>query len=58
VPEGDFAEHAQLRAAAIILRDSKAERITGEDWARIGKMLNCSWLSLYAVVNGKTLATR
>ena len=56
VPEREFAEHAQLRATAMILRDSKGGRITNDDWERIGKLLNRSWLSLYAVVNGKTLA--
>jgi len=58
VPERELAEHAQLRATAMILRDSKGDRITGEDWERIGKLLNRSWLALYAVVNGKTLARR
>lgn len=58
VPERELTEHAQLRATAMTLRDSKGDRITNEDWERIGKMLNRSWLSLYAVVNGKTLARR
>jgi hypothetical protein len=58
LPEREFVEHAQLRATAMFLRDSKGDRITGEDWERIGKLLNRSWLSLYAVVNGKALAGR
>ncbi len=56
VPAFQFSEHAQLRAEAMIFRDSKGDRITDDDWRKIGALLDRSWLSLYAAVNGAVLA--
>jgi hypothetical protein len=43
-----FAEHARLRADAMVLRDDRDAAITEADWARIGAMLDQSWKSLKA----------
>ena len=51
LPLEAFAEHARLRAEAMALRDEKGERITGEDWARIGGILERSWRALRQAVN-------
>ena len=51
VPVEAFAEHARLRAEAMALRDEKGWRITEEDWARIGGMLERSWVALRQAVN-------
>lgn len=56
IPALQFSEHAQLRAEAMIFRDSKGDRMTDEDWRKIGALLDRSWLSLYAAVNGAELA--
>jgi hypothetical protein len=48
VPVEKFAEHARLRAEAMVLRDDKGSAITEEDWTRIGAMLDQSWKSLRA----------
>jgi hypothetical protein len=40
----DFAEHARLRAEAMLLRDA------GGDWDRIGGLLDASWVSLRKAV--------
>ena len=46
-------EHAQLRAEAMRIRDTKAETggVTEEDWAKIGELLRASWQSLSKAVN-------
>jgi hypothetical protein len=41
----EFAEHARLRAEAMLLRDA------GGDWGRIAEMLDRSWVSLHDAVN-------
>jgi hypothetical protein len=48
LPAERFAEHARLRAEAMILRDDKGSAITEADWTRIGAMLDQSWKSLKA----------
>jgi hypothetical protein len=52
-PAGRFAEHARLRAAAMEIRDARAEQggVTEEDWRRIDELLHGSWRSLHAAVN-------
>jgi hypothetical protein len=52
-----FAEHADLRAEAMEIRDSKAEQggVSEEDWARIDDLLHRSWRSLHDVVNRNSL---
>jgi hypothetical protein len=53
VPAARLAEHARLRAAAMEIRDTKAERggVTEEDWRRIDELLHASWRSLHQAVN-------
>ena len=48
-----FKGHADLRAAAMEIRDTKAEQggVTEEDWAHIDDLLHRSWRSLHAAVN-------
>ncbi len=48
-----FKEHADLRAEAMEIRDTKAEQggVTEEDWAHIDDLLHRSWRSLHAAVN-------
>jgi len=48
-----FAEHARLRAEAMTIRDTKADRgeVSEADWARIDELLHDSWRSLFNVVN-------
>ncbi|HEX8723160.1 MAG TPA: hypothetical protein VF736_21260 [Pyrinomonadaceae bacterium] len=48
-----LAEHARLRAEAMEIRDTQAERggVNEEDWARIDELLHRSWRSLHAAVN-------
>jgi hypothetical protein len=47
-----FAKHARDRAEAMLLRDSRAEAgsVSEEDWARIGALLDSSWVSLQRAV--------
>ena len=47
-PEDLFAEHAKLRAEAMLMRDERAEsgRLTEEDWRKIQELLDRSWISL------------
>jgi len=54
VPSEKFAEHARLRAEAMVLRDDRSTEITDEDWRKIGDMLNRSWQSLHEAVNATT----
>jgi hypothetical protein len=53
VPAGRLAEHARLRAEAMEIRDTKADRggVTEEDRRRIDGLLRGSWRSLHAAVN-------
>ena len=53
LPAERFAEHARLRAEAMEIRDTKADRggATEEDWRRIDELLQQSWRSLHAAVN-------
>jgi hypothetical protein len=55
LPSERFAEHARLRAAAMEIRDTKAEQggVTEEDWKRIDELLHGSWRSLHAAVNSE-----
>ena len=52
-PAARFAEHARLRADAMLLRDVRAEAgaLKPQDWDRIDGMLRTSWRSLWDVVN-------
>jgi len=51
-PSELFAEHASARAEAMLIRDTRQEegKVTEQDWARIGALLDASWTSLQAVV--------
>ena len=53
VPAERLAEHARLRAAAMEIRDTKAEQggVTEDDWRRIDELLHDSWRSLHHAVN-------
>ncbi|HEV3471486.1 MAG TPA: hypothetical protein VG148_19320 [Pyrinomonadaceae bacterium] len=53
VPAERLAEHARLRAAAMEIRDTKAEQggVTEDDWRRIDELLRDSWRSLHQAVN-------
>ena len=55
VPSERLAEHARLRAEAMAVRDTKAERggVTEEDWKKIDELLHGSWRSLHTVVNSE-----
>jgi hypothetical protein len=46
-------EHGRLRAAAMTIRDTKAEQggVTEEDWQKIDELLHSSWRSLHNAVN-------
>jgi hypothetical protein len=47
VPTERFSEYARLRTEAMVLRDSKRETITEEDWAQINGLLETSWTELH-----------
>lgn len=51
-PEELFAEHAQARAEAMLIRDERQEAgaVTDQDWSRIGSLLDTSWASLHDAV--------
>jgi hypothetical protein len=53
MPAERFAEHAQLRAEAMTIRDTNADTggVTEADWAKIDELLHLSWRSLKAAVN-------
>lgn len=53
LPAEKFAEHARLRAAAMLLRDEKAAAggVSEADWRRIDELLRAAWQSLHAAVN-------
>ena len=52
VPQGRLAEHAKLRAEAMLLRDRGAENggPTAEQWIEIQRLLRLSWRSLWEAV--------
>jgi len=52
IPVERVAEHARLRADAMLLRDRGAETgaPTDADWAEIDRLLRASWKSLHDVV--------
>jgi hypothetical protein len=52
VPVDRLMEHGRLRAEAMTIRDTKADKggVTEEDWARINELLKQSWRSLAAAV--------
>ena len=53
VPPERLAEHAQLRAEAMKIRDDRAEQggVTEDDWRRIDELLHQSWHSLLRAIN-------
>jgi len=53
VPAERLAEHAQLRAEAMRIRDDRAGvgGVTEDDWRRIDELLHQSWRSLLRAVN-------
>ena len=53
VPPASLEEHARLRAAAMLIRDTTAEHgaTTEQDWQRIDQLLRQSWRSLHQAVN-------
>jgi hypothetical protein len=53
MPVEKFAEHARLRAEAMLIRDQKAEQggVSDTDWQRIDELLQASWQSLHHAVN-------
>lgn len=52
-PLDKFAEHARLRAEAMLLRDERADAggVSEADWMRINELLCASWQSLHKAVN-------
>ena len=57
IPPENFKEHADLRAEAMDIRDTKAEQggVNEEDWARIDDLLHRSWRSLHDAINQNSL---
>ncbi len=55
LPAERFKEHADLRAEAMTIRDTRAEAggVTEHDWQQIDNLLHRSWRSLYSVVHAK-----
>lgn len=55
VPVERVAEHAHFRAAAMVIRDARAEKgaLTEADWREIHQHLQASWQSLWRAVNGR-----
>jgi hypothetical protein len=53
LPAEKFAEHARLRAEAMLIRDDRAEAggVSEADWRRIDELLRASWQSLHRAVN-------
>lgn len=53
MPVEKMMEHARLRAAAMTIRDQKAEAgvVSAADWQRIEELLRASWQSLWRAVN-------
>jgi hypothetical protein len=53
LPVEKFAEHARLRAEAMLIRDERAEAggVSEDDWRRIDGLLGASWQSLHRAVN-------
>ncbi len=57
-PQSLFLEHAHARAQAMLLRDAAAARgaVSDQDWARIGALLDESWMSLKEAVTHKQIS--
>lgn len=57
IPAEKFTEHADLRAKAMEIRDTRAEQggVTEDDWARIDDLLHRSWRSLHDAVDRNSL---
>ncbi len=55
LPPEVFKEHADLRADAMEIRDTRAESggVTEDDWQRIDELLHRSWRSFHAAVNNR-----
>ncbi len=53
MPVEKFAEHARLRAEAMLIRDQNAEQggVSEADWQRIDELLQAAWQSLHQAVN-------
>lgn len=53
IPAERLMEHGRLRAAAMTIRDKKAEQggVSDADWTKIDELLHASWQSLYRAVN-------
>jgi hypothetical protein len=51
-PASLFATHAKARADAMLIHDERAAagRVSAEDWAHIGALLDTSWVSLQQAV--------
>lgn len=63
MPGARFEEHARTRGDAMLLRDARAEQglPSEDDWRRIGKLLDDSWVSLERAVyfaGGRTAEPR
>lgn len=57
VPVEQVLEHGRLRAEAMTIRDTKADKgaaMTGEDWSEITELLRKSWHSLAIAVKTST----
>jgi len=54
-PAARFERHAKARADAMLLRDAGAGAggVSERDWARIGELLDESWVSLATTVNSR-----
>lgn len=50
LPAEKFKNYAHLRTEAMLLRDSKGEKITETDWLRIDQLLHQAWMAFYDVV--------
>jgi hypothetical protein len=50
IPAEKFNEYAQLRVAAMLLRDSKAAAITETDWLQINNLLQKAWTSFSTAI--------
>lgn len=52
MPADQFAEHGDLRAKAMDIRDTKSESggVSEEDWQKIDDLLHLSWRSLHDAV--------
>jgi hypothetical protein len=51
IPADKFAEYSKLRVQAMLLRDSKGENITDNDWTAINSILQKAWVSFVQALN-------